>query len=216
MLSDQSKITLLLADDHAITRAGLRSILNSAPDIQIVGEAENGDEIQKLVAELKPKILLLDLIMPNLQPAELEKWVRDNFPETTTLVLTAHDRDAYLTNMMDEGAAGFITKSETTDRLIDAIRRAAQGEVLFTRDQYIRAQRWREEAGKKWKILTCREHEILRLLANGLDNEEIAEKLSVSPRTIAFHVTNILEKLGVKSRHEAAAWLHKYMLEYLE
>src|SRR5690242_17460719 len=125
------KITLVLADDHAVARAGIRAILSNVPDIEIIGEAENGDEVQALVAKLQPRMLLLDLKMPGKPSAEIEKWVRTNYPGTVTLVLTAHDRDSYLTQMIDAGAVGLLDKSESGERLVGAIRRAARGEILF-------------------------------------------------------------------------------------
>ncbi len=210
------KITVLLADDHPVTRAGIRTILQEAPDIQIVAEADNGGDTERLVAELCPQILLLDLKMPGTSPTKLEKRLRTNCPETITLVLTAHDRDAYLAGMMDAGVAGFIAKTEGGEQLIAAIRRTAQGEFLFDSEQLARAQRWREEAGNRWKGLSDRERKILRLLTDGLDNKTIAMQLSVSPKTIAWHVTTILEKLRVKSRQEATAWVHKYLPDDLE
>ena len=216
MPPNRNMITVLLADDHPTTRAGIRAILQETPDIKVVGEAENGNDVIRLVVELCPQVLLLDLQMPGPSPTELERWVRKNYPETITLVLTAHDRDVYLTGMMDAGAAGFIAKTEKAEQLILAIRRAAGGEILFKSEQLARAQRWREEAGNKYKSLTKRESEILRLLAGGLDNKAIAEQLMISSKTIAFHVTNILKKLEVKSRQEAVAWLHNYMPGNLE
>lgn len=209
-------ITLVLADDHAVARAGVRAILSTAPDIEIVGEAENGDEVQTLVAQVQPRILLLDLKMPGPHPAEIEKWVRTNYPNTVTLVLTAHDRDSYLTKMIDAGAAGLIDKSESGERLLGAIRRAAVGEILFDRGQLDRARHWREATGEKWESLTNREREILRLLVQGFDNAHIATMLTVTPKTVAYHVTNILEKLEVSSRQEAVAWVHKYLPDNLE
>lgn len=212
----EKAISVLIADDHPLALEGVRSILNKAPDIEIVGEARNGDEIQQLVVKLRPQILLLDLVMPDFSPVDLEKWVRENYPETITLVLTAHDRDALLADMMDAGAVGFLAKTERAEQLVDAIRRAAGGEILFDSEQLARARRWREVAGNKWQRLTRREREILRLSADGLDYSEIASRLAISTKTTAYHVTNILEKLGVKSRHEAIAWLHKYLPEDLE
>ena len=216
MSPNQSIITVLLADDHPTTRAGIRTILEETLDIKVVGEADNGDDVIRLVPELNPQILLLDLQMPGPSPAKLERWVRENHPDTITLILTAHDRDAYLSSMMDAGAAGFLAKTEKSENLIIAIRRAANGEILFASEQLARARRWREEAGNKYNSLTKREHEILQLLADGLDNNAIAEQLEISSKTIAFHITNILKKLGVKSRHEAIAWLHNYMPYDLE
>jgi two-component system response regulator NreC len=209
-------ITLVLADDHAVIRAGIRAILSKAPDLEIVGEAENGDQVQKLVAKLRPRILLLDLKMPGPHPAEIERWVRSNYPDTVTLVLTAHDRDSYLTKMIDAGASGLIDKNESGERLVGAIRRAASGEILFDKGQLDRARQWRASAGEKWESLTAREREILHLLVQGFDNARIAELLTVTSKTVAYHVTNILEKLEVSSRQEAVAWVHKYLPDSLE
>lgn len=102
----EKQITVLLAEDHPITRAGIRNTLAQAGDITVAGEAQDGPEVKQKVAELHPRVLLLDLIMPDLTPAELEKWVRKNHPNTATLVLTAHDRDAYLAAMMDAALPG--------------------------------------------------------------------------------------------------------------
>ena len=207
---------VLLADDHTLVRAGLRKLLESLPDIEVVGEAEDGFQVETMIAELHPNILLLDLVMPGPTPAQLEKRVRENYPETLTLVLTAHDRDAYLASMMDAGASGFLSKTETGERLISAIRRAMSGTEAFTEEQFARANRWRQEAGKKIEKLTSREKEIVRLVTKGYDNKQIAEKLDITAKTAAFHVTNILKKLDVKSRHEAIAWAHKYLPDNLE
>lgn len=165
MSEQNSPITILLADDHATTRAGIRALLDAAPDMQVIGEAENGLEAQRMVAELQPNILLLDL----------------------------------------------VDKNEPAEKLLESIRRAARGEILFDDLQLARARRWRREAGDKWNCLSEREREVLRLLANeGLDNTAIAERLSIAPKTASFHVEHIMKKLGVKSRLEAATWLRKY------
>jgi two-component system, NarL family, response regulator DegU len=216
MQANPRMITLLLADDHSITREGVRGILSNAPDIQIVGEAENGDDIKRLISELHPNILLLDLKMPDTSPFEIEKWVRENHPETITLVLTAHDRDAYLAGMMDEGIAGYLSKTERGEKLISAIRRAACGEYLITNEQFIRARNWKKEAGEKWGKLTEREREVLLLMEQGLSNKEIARQLRVKPKTVAYHVSTIFDRLDVESRHEAVAWYQKYFPKDLE
>jgi DNA-binding NarL/FixJ family response regulator len=154
--------------------------------------------------------------MPGLSAAELEKWVREHYPETITLVLTAHDRDAHLANMIEAGAAGYMSKGESTERLVDAIRRAASGEILFDSEQFARARQWRRTVSEKWANLTDRERQVLKLVATGLDNKEIAEALSITTKTAAFHVTNILEKLGVDSRQKAAAWSLAHLSDELE
>jgi DNA-binding NarL/FixJ family response regulator len=209
-------ITILLADDHAITRTGLRDILSAVPDFQIVGEAQDGSQAQELVAKLRPQILLLDLKMPGLRSAEVEKWVRNNHPETNTLILTAHDRDFYLKEMMDAGATGYLNKSERAESLVDAIRRAANQEILFTQEQFDRVRRWNRNEGKKWESLSKRERETMKLLVRGFDNSQIAASLGISERTAIFHVTNILQKLSVETRQQAAAWAIKNIPEMTE
>ena len=209
-------ITLLLTDDDPIVRAGIRSVLMKARDIKIVGEAQNGFEAQEMVGKLRPKILLLDLKMPGLSAAELEKWVRENYPETITLVLTAHDRDAHLASMVEAGAAGYMSKGESAEGLIGAIRRAAEGEILFDVEQFARARSWRETVSEKLNRLTERERSVLKLMALGYDNKAIADTLSITPKTAAFHVANILEKLGVDTRQKVVAWVHAHLFDDLE
>jgi DNA-binding NarL/FixJ family response regulator len=149
MPAQHQKITVLIADDFEITRKGIRSLLEQTPDIEVLGEAKDGKEIKPLVARHRPQILLLDLVMPDHSPVEFERWVRVNYPEVITLVLTAHDRDAYLTGMMDAGAVGYLDKKLRAGQLISAIRRAARGECLFDKNQQERARRWREETHQK-------------------------------------------------------------------
>lgn len=166
-------IQVLLAEDQPVTRAGIRAILQEAPDIEVVGEAKDGAEAQWLADELGPDILLLDTVMPGPQPAE--------------------------------------TKEEAPETVVEAVRRASRGEVFFSGEQRARAHCWREEVGERWKSLTEREREVLRLLVEGLDNAAIAEALCVTPKTVEYHVTNILSKLGVVSRLEAVVWIHNHL-----
>ena len=210
------KITILIADDHPIARSGIRSALESAPDMLVVGEAQDGNEAQKLMAELRPDVLLLDLKMPGLSAFEIHEWARAHYPKTVTIILTAHDRDFYLAGMMEAGTAGFLTKSERAEDLITGIRRAAHGESLFTQEQLERVLHWQATDGRKWKSLTKREQDILRLLAEGLSNADIAKAMGITSKTVAYHITNILEKLEVRSRQEAVAWAHKNLPDNLE
>ena len=213
---DSELITIVIADDHPLARAGIRTMLEAAPDLRVIGEAEDGDMVQKLVAELQPRVLLLDLKMPGLSSAEVEKWVRSQFPTIVTLVLTAHDRDAYLSQMLEAGISGYMDKNTRGDQLISAIRRAVSGEMLFSSEQIRRARQWRQQEGLQWQRLTPRERQILPLLASGLDNAGIAARLGISQKTVAFHITNILKKLQVLSRQEAASWFTKNIPDDLE
>ena len=209
-------ITLVLADDHPVAREGVRGMLARAPDIRIIGEAQDGNEAMELVARLQPQILLLDLKMPGIPSFEVERWVRENHPETVTLVLTAHDRDVYPAAMMDAGAAGYLSKAERAENLIEAIRRAAHGGRVFTAEQIERVKKWRRGAAGKWEKLTEREHQVLRLLAQGWSNRQIAEELGVARKTVACHISTILDRLEVESRQKAVAWLREYFPDELE
>ena len=206
-------ITLVIADDHELLREGIRTILSREADMRVVGEAENGDRVMEAVAKLCPRILLLDLKMPDTSPAQLERWVRTHYPETITLVLTAHDRDTYLANMVDAGAAGYLSKNEFSDKLIAAIRRAACGEVFFSDEQLERLQKWRGTVGKKWESLSKREKVVLKRVAQGANNQEIADALGVTVKTVEYHIGNILKKLELKSRQAAIVWLHENDLD---
>ncbi len=199
-------IRVLLADDYPAIRAGIRTILEKAPDVRVVGEATGGAEAMQLTAQLRPQLLLLDLRMPGPRPAEIARWVRNHCPETETLVLTAHDIDRYVAEMMEAGTAGFLTKEKAEQALLGAIRRAARGEILYTKEQRARARRWREEVGQRWERLTERERQVLALMAEGKTDKEIAQELQIKTKTVGNHVSRILRKLGVTSRTEAALW----------
>lgn len=209
-------ITLLLANSYLVVREGVRSILASASDIQIVGEAENGEDIKKMMPKLRPNILLLGLKMRGISPFEIGKWVRRNYPETSILVLTVYDHDFYLANMMDAGVAGYLSKPEDAENLIATIHGAASGNIFFTQEQFTRARTWRQEAGEKWAKLTRRQREVLSLMEKGLSNMAISEHLGVEPKTAAYHVSAIFSKLDVGSRYEADAWYRKYFPQELE
>jgi len=202
-----NRIRIVFADDEELARAGIRSLLSRAEDFEIVGEAQDGFEVQKLVPNLHPDILLLDYQMPGPGAYQLEKWVRENYPETTVLVLTGHNRDAYLANVMDSGMAGFLLKNDREDQLILAIRRAAAGTLGFTEEQIRRVQKWKRDVETKWENQSLREQEVLEQVALGKENKVIAVSLAISFKTVEFHMTNILKKLELKSRDEAIVWM---------
>jgi len=201
------KIRLLIADDEPVARAGIRAILSQAGDIEVVGEAPDGFEAQRLVEELHPDIMTLDYQMPGPRPQDLERWVRENHPQTATLVLTAHDHDSHLAVMMEAGVAGYLKKGVPESKLVDSVRLAALGVVHFDREQIETARQWKEEVGQKWESLSKREREVLKLLAIGAGNRLIASRLSIAPKTVEGHITRILNKLGMSSCLQAGMWM---------
>lgn len=203
-------ITLVIADNHPVVRAGLRTLLSAAPDIQIVGEAENSNEAQRLVAELMPRVLLLDLKIPRPSPVEIGKWVCANYPETASLILTAQNQEAYLASLIDAGFAGMLNQEASAERLIEAVRGVADGEILFDELQLERAQEWRKAAGEKWDGLSRRQRQVLQLVAQGTSREDVAAQLEIGRSAVEYHIGNLLENLKFKSLLEAVCWLHKY------
>jgi len=212
----QKNISLVIVDDHELTRLGIRQIIEQADDIEIVGEANNGDDAIVLMKELHPKVLLLDIQMPGKPASEVERWVRKHYPEVVTLILTGHDRDAYLAEFMNIGVSGYLDKNVRANTLITAIRRAVSGECLFTPKQYKRASNWNATVGRKWGSLSHREKQIALLIAQGLDNQTVASNLGITYRTVSFHIENILEKIGADTRQRAIAWINKHAPENLQ
>ncbi|NLF13971.1 MAG: response regulator transcription factor [Anaerolineaceae bacterium] len=199
-------IRVLLADDHPAMRAGIRAFLEKASDIQVVGEAGDGEEARRLAEELGPQVLLLDLSMPGPKPEDTVAWVRGHSPETAVLVLTAHDVDAYLAAMVAAGIAGFVLKEEVPEEIVNIVRCVARKEVILTEAQLARAHRWQEEVGARWESLTKREREVLALVAGGRSTLQIAEALTIETCTVETHIGNILAKLNADSRAKAVAW----------
>ncbi len=212
-MGTSTPITVVIADDHEIARVGLRVILQTAPDIALVGEAANGSEAKRLIERLKPHVAVLDLVMPDASPSDITLWAYKHHPETAILILTGHSRDYYLAQILQAGAAGFLSKDEQGQGLIHAIRRAADGQMIFTQEQRRRAQEWQVNVQTPWKRLTPREQDVLRLIAKGMNNCEIAERLQISRKTVEKHICRVFATIGVKSRTEAALWLRESGLE---
>lgn len=210
------KITILAVDDHPLALAGVEKILEQVEDIEIIGQAANGEEALEKIAELRPQVLLLDLKMPGMPAREVEKWTREHYPEIVTMILTAHDRDYYLAEMMETGVAAYLDKNSRGEQLIASIRRAAGGEKLFTEEQIRRVETWRTEIGPKWDSLSDTERDVLRLMVKGLTNPQIAELRDVGERTVVFHVSNILRKLDVETRQAASAWAVEHIPDMME
>ena len=208
--SREEMIRLVLADDDSLIREGIRAVLGEAPDVQIVGEAQDGRQTQQLTVQLCPGVLLLDWQMPGPRPPEVVRFVRTHCPGTRVLVMSGYDRDAYLAEMIDAGAAGYLIKpGMIPSRLSEAIRRAPRGEGLFDGQQLVRARRWQVEVAERWNSLTKRERQVLTLMATGKADREIAADLHISVKTAGNHISRILSKLDVPSRTAAALWVVK-------
>ncbi len=203
-------ITILIVDDHEVVRKGVRSYLETQPDLRVVGEASSGEEGIKLVAETIPDIVLLDLIMPGMDGVETTRHIKDISPRTQVVVLTSYHKDVHIFPALKAGAISYILKDIKMDKLADTLRRTVQGEVVLHPRvasrvlQNIRGDRDDDQA--LFANLTEREQEVLRVIANGLTNSQIAKKLVISENTVKGHVSNILSKLHVADRTQVAVY----------
>jgi DNA-binding NarL/FixJ family response regulator len=206
-------ITVIIIDDHPVVRAGMRSILDIAGDIEVVADGTNGSDALRLVARYKPDVLVLDLSLPDISGLEVARQLCLEDTSTAILVLTAHNDRQTIFGLLECGAIGYVLKDEALETLSNAVRAAARGESWLSpsvASQVVQAALRQgvqeippgadasDDAG-----LTARELEVLRLLAQGFDNTAIAQKLVVTKRTVQNHVSNIYGKLGVDSRTEA-------------
>jgi DNA-binding NarL/FixJ family response regulator len=215
-MQNETKITILIADDNVFYCEGIRTLFKSkAPEIDIVGEAKRAEEIKYLIENLHPRVLLLDLAMPNFSPVDLIRWTHENYPNTAILILTSHTDEALLANTMKEGAIGYLDKSLSALDLISAIHRAMDGEILFEQAQQKKVIQWNKEVGGKLQALTAQERAILGLLAKGADNTTIAKTLKITRNTVVFHTKSIFKKLDVESRLQAGLWAAKHLLDSL-
>jgi len=211
MAKDRSAIRILIADDHAIFRGGLRKLLEAANDISIVGEASNGLECIRMLEKLRPDILLLDLRMPEKDGWGVLEEVNFDSLATRTIVLTAAEDDRDVTRAMRLGARGVVLKQSASDLLVKGIRAVYNGEIWLDNRmtaEVIDAFKKSAELGQRREkpLLSNREKEIVRLVAQGLRNREISEKLFISEQTVKNHLHNIFDKLGVFDRLELALY----------
>ncbi|HVB54836.1 MAG TPA: response regulator transcription factor [Candidatus Acidoferrales bacterium] len=219
MTKAKQVVRILVADDHAIFRDGLRKLLEGADDVQIVGEASNGVECTKLLAKLKPDILLLDLRMPEKDGlGVLEEVNFDSLP-TRVIVLTAAEDDRDVVRAMRLGARGVVLKQSASDLLLKSIRKVSDGEIWLDNRmtaEVIDAFKKSAEAGQRREkpLLSDREKEIVQLVAQGFRNREIGEKLFISEQTVKNHLHNIFDKLGVSDRLELALYaIHHRLID---
>jgi len=200
-------IRVLIADDHTIVRAGIRLLLETEPDVQVVGEAVTGDEALALAGELRPSVILMDIGMPGITGLEATREIKLRFPEIQILVLTMHRSEDYFFESLKAGASGYVLKGAETGELIRALRSVARGEVFLypsmarhLLQDYLHLVG--EEGHSGDPSLTARERQVLRLLAEGYSNVEIAHRLVVSPSTVHSHRSNLMLKLNLHTRHD--------------
>lgn len=201
------KIRVLIVDDHALVREGLKALLSLAPDVEVVGEAENGKEALRKVRALRPDVVLMDIAMPGMGGIEATRRVCREFPETKVLALTQYDSFDYVIPMIEAGAKGFVTKASSSSELARAVRTVYQGSSYLSPAAAAalveeRQRRSAEGVGDPYDSLTEREREILKLLAEGHTTREIARMLFLSPKTVEWHRGNLMHKLKLRNRAE--------------
>ncbi len=203
-------ITILLVDDHEVVRKGVRAYLETQPDFHVVGEASSGEEAIDFVTELIPDVVLMDLIMPGMDGIETTRRIKKVSPRTQVVVLTSFHEDAHIFPALKAGAISYILKDMKMDKLAETLRRAVRGEVTLHPRVAVRVlQNLRGDnldAEPLFTELTERELDVLKLIASGLTNSQIAEKLVISENTVKGHVSNVLSKLHVADRTQVAVY----------
>lgn len=201
-------IRVLLADDHAVLRAGLRSLLNDQPDLRVVGEAGDGISCVDMATELRPDVIVLDINMPNCNGLEALDKLRETVPDTKVVVLTMHDDPGYLRRVLSSGGAGFLLKQSAADELITALHAVMEGGIyvspqhakVLLEDTVAATSPSDNDLAARYGTLSEREAEIFALVAQGHSNREIADSLYISVKTVETYKTRMMRKLGLKSR----------------
>ncbi len=209
-----AKIRVLLAEDHVVVREGTRELVQHEPDMEVVGEASDGEEAVQLAGKVRPDVVIMDIAMPKLNGIEATKQIKELYPATAVLILTAYDDDQYVFALLEAGAAGYLLKNVRGRELIDATRAVCAGESVLhpviarkVIERFISAGKPEEK--RIAEPLSERELEVLKQAARGISNKDIAEELSLSVRTVQAHLGNIFNKLGVGSRTEAVLYALK-------
>ncbi len=198
-------IRILIADDHSVVRQGLKMFLGLDPELEVVGEAANGEEAVRKASELHPDVVLMDLLMPKMDGITATATIRRAQPDTEVIALTSVLEDATVVSAVRAGAIGYLLKDTQADELCDAIHAAAAGQVRLAPQAAARLMN-EVRTPENPDMLTEREIEVLRLLAQGQANKEIARSLHIAEKTVKTHVSNILAKLGLQSRTQAALY----------
>ena len=205
------KIKIILVDDHEMVRLGLKSFLNLQPDVEVVGEAGNGLDGINLALEIKPDVVVMDLVMPEMSGVEATLKLLEEWKEAKILVLTSYLDNEKIYPVIEAGAKGYMLKTSSAAEILNAIQKVARGELAIETevDKKIKAHDMQPELHED---LTARERDILRLLAKGYDNQTIADELFISLKTVKTHVSNILAKLEVDDRTQAVVYAFKHHL----
>jgi len=196
---NEQKIRIMLVDDHSVVRSGLGAFLSVNPDLELVGEAENGEQAVVRAGILKPDVILMDLMMPVMDGVAATLAIKKQNPAIQIIALTSFQEDELVQNALKAGAVGYLMKNVTARELAAAIKAAKDGKMILSPEAaqaLVRASQQAHESDS----LTEREHEVLKLMVEGLNNAEIAERLVVSLSTVKYHISNILMKLGVDNR----------------
>jgi DNA-binding NarL/FixJ family response regulator len=209
---------VLIVDDHALLRRGVRNTIEPEEDFEVVGEAEDGAEALAKAKELKPDLILMDISMPHGNGLETLSAIKKELPDVKIIMLTVHDKDENLLEAIKRGAEGFLSKNVRAKALLDSLRGAMRGEAAISRHMAGKilkefARLAKIEAKKASGQLTPREKEVLEKLSEGLSNREIGLSLCISENTVKVHVKNILRKLHLQNRTEAAAYAQRWGLE---
>jgi NarL family two-component system response regulator LiaR len=214
-MSKDTRIRIMIVDDHSMMRTGLRYTLESFDDLELVGEASSGSEALELCQKTKPDVILMDMVMPEMDGAETTQHIQSNYPSAQIIALTSFQERDLVERALQSGAIGYLLKNVPAEELVKAIRAAYKGKPTLSQEAteaLIESTRQKSELGGD---LTDREREVLGRMVKGLTNAQIAEGLMVSESTVKFHVRNILSKLGAANRTEAVnlAWQHKLVKE---
>ncbi|MCA0988644.1 response regulator [Guptibacillus algicola] len=198
-------INVLLVDDHAVLRDGMKNILEMEDDIKVVGEAVNGNEVMTELQKCNPDVVLMDINIPDKNGIELTAILKKDYPDVKVLVLTMHSHDEYFMAAIREGADGYLLKDLPSEQVVEAIRTVAMGESIIdpSLTKKLLGYYNQKQESKSQSELTEREKEVLICLVSGMSNKEIGEKLYISDKTVKIHVSKIYKKLNVKSRSQA-------------
>lgn len=202
-------VSVLIVDDHEVVRRGVRAFLDTVPDMQVVGEAASGEQAVQMTGETAPDVVLMDLILPGMDGLEATRQIKLLSPHTQVVVLTSYDQDEYIFPALQAGATSYTLKDMKMDNLAEAIRKAALGEATLhprVAMRVVKSVRGEINGDGLAEGMTGRELEVLKMIAHGLSNSQIAEALVLSEYTIKGHVSNILSKLGLADRTQAAAY----------